>query len=140
MSFASNPRHRIVAGLEDEIGLSVCDDFYLGTFMTMAPSRGLLPILFAVLALVLSALQAAAVGHAVPIDPAIVAHDDISPCQKVEHPLHAKGCCSKVFCGVGLPLSIVYGVPCDGCLAPTSDDAPAYPHLRSGLFRPPRFT
>lgn len=99
--------------------------------------RGLLPFLFAVLALVLIAYPVNAVDHADAVAHSTT-HVDISADHAAQHPMHAAGCCMLacgiVFAGSSLALERRSGQS----FAIGTADIPVVSHFRSKHFRPPR--
>ena len=104
--------------------------------MSAKPHRRLLPVLFAIVALMLSVHQAVAFGHVdvVPHEASVEIHFG----HEADHPLHLQGCCTQVF-GASMPdyVAAFKGVP-ESVSARIRDDRNRALELLAQHFRPPR--
>ena len=105
--------------------------------MTVAFRRGLLPPLFAILALVVTMHQANAIEHVDATSHAAVHLERLAD-HEVGHPLHAAGCCTMIFGMVAPDYTTAYsdieGIP----FTLIKDETQAHLQFRSKHFRPPR--
>ncbi|SMQ68464.1 hypothetical protein SAMN06295905_1582 [Devosia lucknowensis] len=98
--------------------------------------RLLLPVLFGVIALMMSVHQAAAFGLAE--DPAHAHASEITSEHDVSHPLHAPSCCTLAF-GIPAPdFTAAFEAVAAPIAGSVSDDVSTSLDLFSKHFRPPR--
>ncbi|ODT64892.1 MAG: hypothetical protein ABS75_33680 [Pelagibacterium sp. SCN 63-23] len=106
--------------------------------MTIALHRGLLPVLFCIVTLVLSMHSATAFEHAPKMQPLLVVAADPHDQQAASNEMHSVTCCSLA---VGLPAQGFDAVPYGtlrAAFAIRVADIAGHPRLSSEHYRPPR--
>jgi hypothetical protein len=106
--------------------------------MTIAIYRGLLPVLFCVISLVLSVHPATAFLHAPTMPPILVLEPHGHDQQAASHAMHSVSCCSLA---AALPASefgvVLYAAP-RAAFAIRASDVAIHPGIKSEHYRPPR--
>lgn len=105
--------------------------------VTTGLKRGLLPTLFAIIALMLFMHQPIANEYA-PNSSLVDCHAEVQVHQDAHHPVHSSGCCTSM-AGIAVPDfgTVFYGGDLPG-FAPHAVYAGGYLQFRSKHFRPPR--